>query len=336
MEKQKVVGGLADKKKEADFDPQQLEMGIKVEMEHTKDKKIAKEIAMDHLAEDPEYYSKLKKAKLEEKYTIKREDLLEEIKLRNIIKENIKRIYKNKKKENFNLIKEEYKLRSYIKKLILESNVGDKTPHYSTGINVLEQLLKKIIPVLEEDYKMLTSFYDQRKSYKNHIINSVQKTLTPQEVNDNIGTEVDNKINIKIDDEEKLQEVIDDEEITDSDKEKFIDIEKEKEPELPEDEAGDTTGRNLAMQTMEKIEKQILDYYGVLDNDKDKETFYDYLITNIKLYFDKWENELQSSVPEITNPEYEEVKNKEQSDNLEGDSSEIDNEIGLGGEEEIK
>jgi hypothetical protein len=35
--------------------------GIKVEMEHTDDKSKASEIAMDHLAEDPKYYSKLKK-----------------------------------------------------------------------------------------------------------------------------------------------------------------------------------------------------------------------------------------------------------------------------------
>ena len=40
----------------------QLSVGIKVEKkEHTKNKKTAKEIAMDHLYEDPEYYTKLKK-----------------------------------------------------------------------------------------------------------------------------------------------------------------------------------------------------------------------------------------------------------------------------------
>jgi len=38
----------------------QLEMGMKVEMEHTSDEDMAREIAMDHLTEDPEYYTKLK------------------------------------------------------------------------------------------------------------------------------------------------------------------------------------------------------------------------------------------------------------------------------------
>lgn len=39
----------------------QFEMGQKVELEHTSDEKIAKEIAKDHLFEDPEYYTKLSK-----------------------------------------------------------------------------------------------------------------------------------------------------------------------------------------------------------------------------------------------------------------------------------
>jgi len=55
--------GEADKKSvtAADVNPEELAMGVKVEMEHTKDKKLAKEIALDHLAELPNYYSKLQK-----------------------------------------------------------------------------------------------------------------------------------------------------------------------------------------------------------------------------------------------------------------------------------
>lgn len=56
-----LPGGLADKSKPEDFDPKQLAMGIKVELEHTNDPKLAREIAMDHLKEDPRYYTKLKK-----------------------------------------------------------------------------------------------------------------------------------------------------------------------------------------------------------------------------------------------------------------------------------
>lgn len=44
-----------------DFDASAVEDGIEVEMEHTDDPAIAKNIAMDHLAEDPDYYVKLRK-----------------------------------------------------------------------------------------------------------------------------------------------------------------------------------------------------------------------------------------------------------------------------------
>ena len=39
----------------------QLNKGVKVEMEHSEDPQVAKEIAMDHLFEDPNYYNKLSK-----------------------------------------------------------------------------------------------------------------------------------------------------------------------------------------------------------------------------------------------------------------------------------
>ena len=56
---------------------------------------------------------------------------------------------------------------------------NDPAPHQSTGINVLEDLLKKIIPQIEDDYKLLTTSEEQRESYRAHIIDAVVKTLTP-------------------------------------------------------------------------------------------------------------------------------------------------------------
>lgn len=69
VEEDKVPGGLADDLSIEDIAKRhsvsvgqlkdQLEKGIKVEMEHTDDKEVAKEIAKDHLMEDPNYYDKL-------------------------------------------------------------------------------------------------------------------------------------------------------------------------------------------------------------------------------------------------------------------------------------
>jgi hypothetical protein len=60
-EQEQLKGGTGDNKPDSDFNSQQLEIGIKHEMEHTKNRKIAKEIAKDHLSEDPNYYKKIKK-----------------------------------------------------------------------------------------------------------------------------------------------------------------------------------------------------------------------------------------------------------------------------------
>lgn len=59
-----LPGGKADGMKAEDFDPAELAEGIKHEMEHTDNPTVAAEIAMDHLAEDPDYYRKLKRAGL--------------------------------------------------------------------------------------------------------------------------------------------------------------------------------------------------------------------------------------------------------------------------------
>jgi len=57
-----MAGGKGDELSPSQIDQEELEKGIKVEMEHTHDADLAKEIAMDHLAEDPHYYSHLKQA----------------------------------------------------------------------------------------------------------------------------------------------------------------------------------------------------------------------------------------------------------------------------------
>ena len=62
-----LPGGLSEGHKETDYDPAALAKGIKVEMEHTTDEEVAKEIAMDHLTEDPAYYDKLEAAGLSSK-----------------------------------------------------------------------------------------------------------------------------------------------------------------------------------------------------------------------------------------------------------------------------
>jgi hypothetical protein len=55
-----LPGGQADNMSPVEFDAKDLDEGTQHELEHTTDKDLAREIAMDHLAEDPDYYKKLK------------------------------------------------------------------------------------------------------------------------------------------------------------------------------------------------------------------------------------------------------------------------------------
>ena len=82
-----------------------------------------------------------------------RQKLIEEVRLRDFVKRAIKVRAKNKVKPQ---IWEEFEIRSIVRKLLKEAP-AEKAQHRSTGINVLEDLLKKIIPVIETDYKMLTT-----------------------------------------------------------------------------------------------------------------------------------------------------------------------------------
>jgi len=222
-------------------------------------------------------------------------------------------LYKENKKQQEVL--EETKLRQLVRGLILKEVAEDQPKHASTGINVLEDLLKKIVPILQADFKMLTTSPEQRSSFRAHLINAVQNTLSPElmyVLSDKEKEQLKEAATIKVDD---------------PDMEKFIDIEDNEEPEeeeiSPEEEFSkgledqnlDSTGRNMAMDTFKKVEKAILDSYDVLDDPKDRELFYDYLITNMKLYFDKFEEEMNpTAITEPTTPEYEAEKNRKQAE----------------------
>jgi hypothetical protein len=59
-EPEQIPGGKAEGRPDAAFAPAKLAEGAKVETEHTTEPEVAQEIAKDHLAEDPDYYEKLK------------------------------------------------------------------------------------------------------------------------------------------------------------------------------------------------------------------------------------------------------------------------------------
>ena len=195
-------------------------------------------------------------------------------------------------------------------------------PHRSTAINTLEDVLKKAIPTLRKDYKNLTTDKAQRESFRAHILKAMKDVLAPAINNakfaqsdallseptpeDVKGAEPEEELDADLQALEEADVQID---LTNKEEdEKKLNVEPDDEPDEKDDfgtglEDMDETGRNMAYTTFRKISQYILDAFDMLANMKDKEVFLDYLLTNTKLYFDKFEDELQKTVQEPESPE---------------------------------
>lgn len=244
---------------------------------------------------------------------INRDTLIAEELIREHIRSRI-----SKKLDSVNKV--ESLLREAIREIIKEAETGTEEPSTYTGINVLADLLKNIIPTIEDDYKMLTTSEEQRESFRNHIVHAIKNTLRPIEVT-SATDDMDENIVFDYDPRDLLEKVtldVIEDEPEDLDGE-FIDIDQdESEDQFIQIDDQNETGRNFAAETFKAVEKQIVDAYDMLADDQDQNLFYDYLITNMLLYFDKFEDELANELPDVTTPEYEEEKN-----NPEGEAESI-------------
>ena len=239
-----------------------------------------------------------------------------------ILRQNIRQLINHVKKKKLNEEKQFKSLLNQLMKHELQQMLNeadtpdvDPSPNKSTGINVLEELLKKIIPVLETDYKSLTTSDEQRESFRAHISNAIVQTLTPAKVNNQASDAAASDLQeIDLEIEEDVAVNISGDNV---DADKFIDIrtDAEKAADEPEEEdpkdsfgadvGGDETGRNMAYQ----------------------ELFFDYLLANVKMYFDKFENELDPDAVEPSNKAYDQAKQQDTTTTDSSDDQQIDLEI---------
>jgi len=192
-------------------------------------------------------------------------------------------------------------------------------------------LLEKVIPTIENDYKMLTSDKEQRDSFRNHIVHAVENSLRPIEAQGQAEDQLES-IEYEIDEETLLEKISIDLDPQDDGKEEqsvegeFIDIDNDgEEDDFVKLDDQNETGRNFAAITFKKVEKQIVDAYDMLADKTDQDIFYDYLITNLLLYFDKFEDELSNTLPDVSTPEYEEEKE----DTTDSDETGVDMELDI-------
>lgn len=201
---------------------------------------------------------------------IERQQLVEELRLRKLIQQAI-RIVESKK-------------------TIAEDSVGNTrdAPYDSTGLNTLNTLFDNILTQLEDGYKELATGKDQRDSFAAHILTNIVNTLAPLRALDD-AAEISEDIDIDIgaDAPEDMEDVRMSDE--DKEKEKFT------------ISGLDLSGRDKALATFKNIETQIVDAYKTLHNPDDIKIFYDGLLQNVDLYFQKFEDEMAPSVekPEI-------------------------------------
>lgn len=287
---------------------------------------------------------------------IDRNEFIQELVLRESVRKAIKIVKAKRMSKEKERHLAESQIRKLVQRLIEEEGDDGPVPHQSTGINVLEELLKKIIPIIEIEYKQLTTDPKQRESFRAHIVNAIQNALAPTKAIKGDSEMAPGDVPEVPEEEDELameaiEMVVDDDPETgpedmDSigdasggfagdDQSQFIDISGGADGST--DKFGidgeEQTGRNFAEKTFEKVETQITDAYKLLSNDEDRELFYDYLVANMKLYFDKFEDELASILPEPTNPEYEDEKGAEDEADAEGEEAAEEGGDDLGGDE---
>ena len=260
---------------------------------------------------------------------IDRNEFIEEQLLRENIRKAIKIIREKKEKQAIN---EEATLRSVVRKMLImeKAAVSDEVPHEKTGINYLKKTLKKIIGTIKDDYGALTTSKTQRDSYKAHLVNGVDNLLVPIETNIDapLGSDENNALGAlgEGDLDEEIEIKVGEEGIFDNPEDVGLPADIPEEPEepededlaklttgsgLPEDDEDARTGLNAALGTFKQIQGNIVDDFGKLANDEDRELYHDYLKTNLLLWIDKFEDDLSLNLPNPTTPEYEEEKSQE-------------------------
>jgi hypothetical protein len=228
---------------------------------------------------------------------IDRKEIAEVVMLRETIRKAIKVVHRRRGDRVVETRSQEKELRSIIKGLIKEgqSAVASVAKHDSTGINALEDLLRNsnLLSVLETGYKSLTTNIQQRTSYKNHILSAIGLSLAPEESRKGAGEDIEitEDVDIEIgggpEDDPDFIDVEDDGEVEE------VEVDEKEEFGL---NGEDKTGRNRAFTDFHNVEKNILTTFDDLDNPEDIEMFEEYLIKNLSLYFDKFENELSVDV----------------------------------------
>jgi len=250
----------------------------------------------------------------------RKDEILQEIKLRRLVRKALRVREKKKKLNEKTHFQEEQKLRRLLRHLITEGDVDGDTkpaPYASTALSALADAFNQILPVLKTGLRKLAK-PEERQSYRAHVLQKFSNMfknfegLDAQESgaigeSDINEQEEDNDIKIKIDD---LNRVLP------SDGKENARFVPEKVPELePDDDdieklaisTEDPTGARFAFNTINtsNIQKLLSDTRKLLPRDEDRQEFKEYALYNVDLWLLTYEKELADELG--TGPAFDSV-----------------------------
>ncbi len=251
---------------------------------------------------------------------MKNKNLIEEVRLRRLIREAIKIKFKNVKKYQ-NL--EEQKLRKIIRALIVEGDLDSDTkpaPYASTPINALADAFNQILPVLKAGLRKLAK-PEERLSYRAHVLGKFGSIFNNLEGLDSavapkgaIGEgdlqeqEEDDEVTITIDDPDRIMPSDGKEDNRFRPKEKSPEETTEEEFESFKLAGENPTGARVAFETINdsNIQQVLADKRKLIAFDPEyKDQFKRYAMYNAGLWLATYEKELADSLgqePAFTDP----------------------------------
>ena len=253
-----------------------------------------------------------------EKKMNRKEELLQEFKLRRLIRKALRiKQQKNKNLKSKELI-EEKKLRKIISYVLKEGDVDSDTnpaPYESTALNALADAFNQILPVLQSGLRKLKR-PEERRSYRAHVLqkfNSIFQNLEGLDVGDGkigegpVNEQEDDKLTINIDDPARVMpsDASEDERFKETPKPK-LDPDEEDVDKLAIN-TEDPTGARRAFTTINNsnIEKLLADTRKLLVRNEDKQELKIYALYNADLWLLTYEKEIADE--RLSSPAFDKV-----------------------------
>jgi len=217
---------------------------------------------------------------------VSREEFLQEMKLRKIIREHISVVMK----EEEDILNEEKQLRSIIRKLILEQEAFEPE---TTAQAAADKALQDTTTQVYNEIDSLKQI-EEKGSFKEHFMKYLNDHFDQLDKEEPNKLQEQEEINISLDDKEPNEPVIippEDERPSDEELE-------DEESKIPgkEYEGSDFTGKEYAQRAWKSVEKQLTNYYKPLTGATRKE-FRDLMTVNYEEYFNNWMSDATQAPP---------------------------------------